>query len=136
MFKEHPVFILVPIASASISIFVVNQHLVATLDNEPIEDVDPVAPDVDLVALDVVMDIPLRRLKRALRPTVSNDYIVYLQEHEYDVGNVSDPNTYKEAIFNPQSNLWINAMKDEMTSISQNKVWSLVDFPDGCRPIR
>ena len=26
-------------------------------------------------------------------------------------------------------------MKDEMTSISQNKVWSLVDFPDGCRPI-
>ena len=27
-------------------------------------------------------------------------------------------------------------MKDEMTSIAQNKVWSLVEFPDGCRPIR
>ena len=26
-------------------------------------------------------------------------------------------------------------MKDEMTSMSHNKVWSLVDFPDGCRPI-
>ena len=26
-------------------------------------------------------------------------------------------------------------MKDEMSSISQNKVWSLVDLPDGCRPI-
>ena len=26
-------------------------------------------------------------------------------------------------------------MKDEMTSMSQDKVWSLVDFPDGCRPI-
>ena len=26
-------------------------------------------------------------------------------------------------------------MKDEMTSMSQNKVWSLVDFLDSCRPI-
>ena len=27
-------------------------------------------------------------------------------------------------------------MKDEMTSMSQNKVWSFVDLSDGCRPIR
>ena len=27
-------------------------------------------------------------------------------------------------------------MKDDTTSTSQNKVRSLVDFPDGCRPIR
>ena len=26
-------------------------------------------------------------------------------------------------------------MKDEMTSMSQTKVWSLVDLPYGCRPI-
>ena len=26
-------------------------------------------------------------------------------------------------------------MKDEMTSMAQNKVWSLVDFLNGCRPI-
>ena len=26
-------------------------------------------------------------------------------------------------------------MKGEMTSMSHNKVWNLVDFPDGCRPI-
>ena len=53
----------------------------------------------------------------------------------YDVGDVSDPTTYKETIVNPQSNLWIDAMEDEMTSMLQNKVWSLVDFPNGCRPI-
>ena len=29
----------------------------------------------------------------------------------------------------------IDAMKYEMTSMSQNKVWSLIDLPDGCRPI-
>ena len=26
-------------------------------------------------------------------------------------------------------------MKDEMTSMSHNKVWSLIDFPDGCKLI-
>ena len=81
------------------------------------------------------MDIPLRRSKRARKPTILDDYIVYLQEHEFEVGDVSDLITYKEAIVSPRSNFWIDAMKDEMTSMSQNKVWSLVDFPDDCRPI-
>ena len=51
------------------------------------------------------------------------------------MGDVLDSTTYKEAIVNPQSNFWIDAMKYEMTSMSHNKVWSLVDVPNGCRPI-
>ena len=47
------------------------------------------------------MDIPLRRSERARRPVTSYDYIVYLREHEYDMGDVSDPTTYKEAIVSP-----------------------------------
>ena len=136
MFKEHPVFIPVPIVFTSISCPVVDQHPVATIDDEPIEYVDLVAPDVDLVAPDVIMDIPLRRLKRVRRPVISDDYIFYLQEHKYDMSDVSDSTTYKEAIVSPQSNFWIDGMKDEMTSMSQNKMWSLVDFPDCYRPIR
>ena len=81
------------------------------------------------------MDIPLRRSERARRHSISNDYIVCLQEHEYDVGDVSNSTTYKEAIVSCKSNFWIDGMKDEMTSMSQNKVWSLIDFPNGHRPI-
>ena len=102
MLKEHPVFILVPIAYAPISSSIVDQHLVATTNDEPIEDVDPETPDVDIVAPNVVMNIPLRRSERAHRLAISNDYNVYLEEHEYDVGDVSDPTTYKEAIVSPQ----------------------------------
>ena len=64
VFKEHPVFIHVPIACTQISCPVVDQHLMAIIDDEPIEDVDPialdvnpVAPDVDPLVLDVAMDI-------------------------------------------------------------------------------
>ena len=48
------------------------------------------------------------------------------------MGDVSDSTTYKEVIVSPQSNFWIDAIKDETTSMSQNKVWNLVDFLDGC----
>ena len=89
MFKEHLVFIHVPITFASISSPIVDQHLVAAIDDEPIEDVDPIASDVDLLTPNVVMDIPLRRSKR------------HLHEHEYDVGHVSDSTTYKEVIVSP-----------------------------------
>ena len=97
-FKEHLVLIPVPIASALISSLVFYQHPVATIDDEPIEDVDLVALNVNLIAPYVFMDIPLRRPERAHKPTISNDFIVYLQEHEYNVGDVSDPTTYKEVI--------------------------------------
>ena len=75
-----------PIASILITNLILDQHLIATPDNEPIE-------EVNLEALNVVMDIPLRRSERAHRPAISDDYIVYLQEHEYDVGDVSNPTT-------------------------------------------
>ena len=79
------------------------------------------------------MDIPLKRLERARMLAILDDYIVYLQEYEYDVGDESNLTTYKEVIVSPQSNFWINAMKDEMTSMS--KAWSLVDMSNDCRPI-
>ena len=78
VFKEHLVFIHVHIASASISSHVVDQHPIATTDYEPIEVVDLVASNVDPVVLDATMNIPLRRSERARRPSISNDYIVYL----------------------------------------------------------
>ena len=62
VFKEHPIFIHVPISSAPISSPVVDQHPIATTDDEPIEDVDLVAPDVDIVALDVVMGYTLEEV--------------------------------------------------------------------------
>ena len=71
VFKEHLVFIPMSIASASISVPIIDQHPIATIDDKPIEDIDPITSDV-------VIDIPLKISEKARRPTISNDYIVYL----------------------------------------------------------
>ena len=94
VFKEHLVFIPMPIASTPISSLVVDQHPVATNDDEPIE-------NVDLVTLDIVME-PMRRLERARRLAISNDYIVYLQDHEYDVGRFGKWTTSTHSGYGPK----------------------------------
>ena len=37
---------------------------------------------------------------------------------------------YEEAMMSPDSAKWFEAMKSEMGSIYENKVWTLVDLPD------
>ena len=37
---------------------------------------------------------------------------------------------YEEAMMNPDSPKWLEAMKSEMGSMYENKVWTLVDLPD------
>ena len=39
-------------------------------------------------------DAPLRRSQRIRRSAISSDYIVYLQEHKFDVGDTSNRSTY------------------------------------------
>ena len=76
---------------------------------------------------DTVVDgIPLRRSQRVCRPAISDDYMIYFQEHEYDGYNASDPVSYQKAIHCPQFTSWKEAMDDEMNSMSMKGVgiWS------------
>ena len=41
-----------------------------------------------------------------------------------------EPINYDEAMTSPDSAKWLEAMKSEMGSMSENKVWTLVDLPD------
>ena len=40
------------------------------------------------------------------------------------------PKNYEEAMMSPDSAKWLEAMKSEMGSMYENKVWTLVDLPD------
>ena len=41
-----------------------------------------------------------------------------------------EPTNYEEAMGSPDSAKWLEAMKSEMGSMYENKVWTLVDFLD------
>ena len=78
----------------------------------------------------------LRRSIRERRSAISNDYIIFLQEHEDGVGlTEDDPINFCQAMRSSNSQKWIDAMKDEMKSMNDNEVWDLVELPEGVKPI-
>ena len=46
-----------------------------------------------------------------------------------------DPYTYQEAISDKDAAHWKIAMESEMDSMYSNEVWTLVDQPEGLKPI-
>ena len=46
-----------------------------------------------------------------------------------------EPTNYEEAMMSPDSAKWLEAMKSEMGSMYENKVWNLVDLPDDWQAI-
>ena len=61
--------------------------------------------------------------------------MIYLQESNYDCDIDNDPVSFSQAINNDKSDKWINAMREELKSITQNNVWDLVDFPKGSKQV-
>ena len=68
------------------------------------------------------VQVPLRRSTRERRSTISDDYVVYLQEHELDMGLEDDPISVSQVKQSSDSKKWIEAMKDEMKSMKDNGV--------------
>ena len=47
-----------------------------------------------------------------------------------------EPTNYEEAMMSPDSAKWLEAMKSEMGSMYEDKVWTLVDFPNDRETIK
>ena len=46
-----------------------------------------------------------------------------------------EPTNYEEAMVSLDSAKWLEAMKSEMGSMYENKVWTLIDLPDNRQAI-
>ena len=66
--------------------------------------------------------VALNKPARVRKSAIPDDYIVYLQETDFDIGIDNDPVTFQQAIESDKSEMWINAMKVELKSMAQNKV--------------
>jgi len=92
----------------------------------PLQDTDTVHPKVDHIDKvepeNFQPQVP-RRSTRERRSTIANDYIVYLKEHEFDIGLENDPTSLNKAKLSIHFTKWSDAMKDELKFMKDNDVW-------------
>lgn len=71
-----------------------------------------------------------QRSTRGNLPVRLRDYIV-------DVAKVieQEPLSYEEAVRGPEQDLWKAAMREEYDSLMKNNTWSLVELPNGRKPV-
>jgi hypothetical protein len=74
----------------------------------------------------------LRRSQRARKPAIPDDFEIYVSE---EVQMEGDPTTFEEATRSAHSSKWLEAMEDEMRSMSSNKVWDLEEIPKGAKTV-
>lgn len=69
-------------------------------------------------------------IRRSARGRIPRRYF-HIEEDVFfcTPSEIEEPTSYEEAITSPNKEEWINAMKEEMDSMSKNKVWELVDLP-------
>ena len=76
-------------------------------------------------------DTNIPELRRNVRPKVAKDFGSDFYAFSLDSG----PDTLEEAYKSSDSELWQEAVNDEMDSLQLNKTWKLVDLPTGCKTI-
>ena len=79
--------------------------------------------------------VALRRSQRERRFAISDEYVVYLQESNFDIESSKDPISFSQALESVDSIKWMNTMKDELKSMDQNEVWNLVELLEGYKKI-
>ena len=83
------------------------------------------ANDIDQETSDQVTTEPRRSTRvRSAPEWYGNPILEVMLLHH------GEPTNYEEAMMSPDSAKWLEAMKSEMGSMYENKVWTLVDFPD------
>ncbi|RDY08220.1 hypothetical protein CR513_07571, partial [Mucuna pruriens] len=78
----------------------------------------------------------IRRSIKERRHAIPDDYIVFLQEHEDDIGlTKDDPINFCQAMQSSNSQKWIDAMKDKIKPMQDNDIWDFVELSEGVKPI-
>src|SRR3954465_1034918 len=86
--------------------------------------------DADHEASDQVTTEPRRSTRVRSAPEWYGNPVLEVMLLDHD-----EPTNYEEAMVSPDSAKWLEAMKSEMGSMYENKVWTLVDLPEGRQAI-
>ena len=87
------------------------------------------ANDDDHETSDQVATEPLRSTGVRSAPEWYGNPVLEVMLLDHD-----EPTNYEEGMMSPYSVKWLEAMKSEMGSMYENKVWTLVDLPIDRKP--
>ena len=86
--------------------------------------------DDDHETSDQVITEPRRSTRSRSAPEWYGNPVLEVMLLDHD-----EPTNYEEAMVSPDSAKWLEAMKSEIRSIYENKVWTLIDLPNDRRAI-
>jgi hypothetical protein len=109
-----------PIVSSLVATMNKNEEPVVQNPIEPIvaHEEEQQQPQVE----EALIDEGPRRSQRTRKPAISKDYELYVSE---EIQMEGDLTSFEEAMRSAHSSKWLEAMQDEMKSVSTNKVWDL-----------
>jgi len=93
--KEQIVILMITIQNDKVVVLLQHENTVVPLQGT--YTVHPEVDSADDVEPENSQSQVLRRSTRKRRSTIANEYIVYLQEHEFDIGLENDPTFLNEA---------------------------------------
>ena len=102
------------------------------IEHEEEEQQPPIENVPEVEAQNMPQAVVLRRSQREKRSAISSDYEVYNTEEVHMEG---DPTSYEDAMRSIHSSKWLEAMNDEMKSMSSNGVWDLEEIPKGAKTV-
>lgn len=102
------------------------------IDDGEFEDAQSDADYVPPVNATSPAESELRRSTRTKRPVVRDEFMSYFARD----CSAEDPTTIIEANNSYDSQKWHDAMKEELTAFQTNDTWTLVNLPEGRKPIK
>ncbi|KAL4341443.1 hypothetical protein GQ457_08G031550 [Hibiscus cannabinus] len=101
------------------------------------QDIEPEVEGISQAVEENPTDLETQPLRRSTRERYEPKRYGFLVTTHGDVilFDHDEPKTYQEAVASPDSEKWLEAMRSEMDSMSENQVWTLVEPPEGIKPI-
>ncbi|KAK8535581.1 hypothetical protein V6N12_057097 [Hibiscus sabdariffa] len=120
--------------------FLMNSVKGRNIELEEVQQQQVIEPEVERISQAVEenpTDLETQPLRRSTRERHEPERYGFLVTTHGDVILVDqdEPKTYQEAVASPDSEKWLEAMRSEMDSMSENQVWTLVEPPEGIKPI-
>ncbi|KAK8640461.1 hypothetical protein V6N13_008214 [Hibiscus sabdariffa] len=108
------------------------------IELEEVQQQQVIEPEVEEISQAVEenpTDLETQPLRRSTRERHEPERYGFLVTTHGDVILVDqdEPKTYQEVVTSPDSEKWLEAMRSEMNSMSENQVWTLVEPPEGIK---